>query len=193
MRNAGFTLIEVMMSVALLTVVSLGLYYINLAMTKSTLHQEAIATLRDEGRTSLQSMTRMIRNGDSATLVTLSSGNPVALGVNPVSNIHFQAVTDADGNGTALDEDMEVELTPRLGYGLDALDANSDGYSTQQLVRFDNAGNVTRILTNRVATNGLGFVQTAGGVQVTLVLTMPARGIRPAATVRFNQIVDMRN
>lgn len=193
MRKAGFTLIEVMMSVALLSVVSLGLYYINLAMTKSTLHQEAIATLRDEGRTSLQTVTRMMRNGDRSTLVTLSGGNPVALGVNPVSNLYFRAVTDADGNGTALDVDMDVELTALLGYGLDTLDANGDGYSTQQLVRFDNAGNVTGILTNHVAPNGLSFVQTPGGVQVTLVLTMPARGIRPAATVRFNQIVDMRN
>ena len=193
-RNAGFTLIEVMISMVVLSSISLGLYYINLGMTKTTLHQEAIATLRDEGRNAMQSMTRMLRNGEDNTLMTWNASNvAAALGVVPVSNIRFQAVTDANGNGSAINTDMSVGLTPVLGYGLDTVDINGDGFGATQLVRFDTAGNVNTILTNRVAPGGLSFVRTAGGVQITLVLTMPARGIRPPATVRFNQIVDMRN
>lgn len=199
MRKDGFTLLEVMIVASVLGMVSVTLYYLDLAMVRSALYQESITRLRDEGRLALQYMARHIRMAESATLVSsATSGNPIPLGTAAVTELAFTEVTDADGDGWPTAPDFAIEQTNLNGFATDDNDMNSDGLSTTQLLhlREDDSGgvNVVRILTSKIrGTGGVAFRRAAGGVQVTLVLDNPGRGLRPPTTVTLNQVISTRN
>ena len=195
MDNKGFTLIEVMVSTMLLTGVTVGLYYLNLGMTKATLQHESMAVVRDDARLALQHMSRLLRMADDPTLVTLDGqGSPTALSTTTVDNIHFQPVDDTDANGVALSQDFSVGLANQMGFGVDTDDENSDGYTTTQLVQFDDQGSVVQVLTNNLEpTGGVSFARVAGGVQISLQLFRDASGVRPPVRTRLNQVVSVRN
>ena len=110
MRNEGFTLIEAMIVTMVLTTVSLGLYNINLSMTRAAVHQEHRTTLQDEGRTAMQYMVRRLRMADSGTMTTLEDegATPMPLGAGETTNVTFQAVADMDGNGVSINADYSM-------------------------------------------------------------------------------------
>lgn len=194
-NNAGFTLIEVMLAVTLLTAISMVLYYVNLALTKSVLEQQSLTTLRDDGRISVQHISRRLRCADTQTLMGVSGGTLATLGTTPVTTIEFQIVTDGDDdNSNAIDKNFDVELSDPLRFGPDTDDANADGFKSSQLVEFDTNGKVLHIFTNYLdPSGGVSFVRTSGGVEISLVLLRPAQGIRPPARVRMDMVIDPRN
>jgi len=192
MGNRGYTLIEVMLAMFIMTTVSLALYYVNMAMTRATLHQESMTTLRDEGRTSLQYISRMLRIASEGTIKGVTEGGVKSiLGTTAMQGIEFQAVTDLDGNGVAVAEDYTVELTDPILFQVDIGDANGDGLDTEQLVQLDENDDVVRVLSNHCAS--IAFVNTSGGVQISLVLTRAGVGLSPTANVRMDQVVAARN
>jgi prepilin-type N-terminal cleavage/methylation domain-containing protein len=193
-NNAGFTLIELMMSIVLLTGVSMALYYINLSMTKAVMEQQGMTTLRDDGRITMQYISRRLRNAESSLMYGVNGDTKTALGTTPVTTIEFQTVTDTDGNGNAINTSYTVELGSALRFGPDTNDKNGDGESATQLVQFATNGNVSRILTNFLdPSGGISFVRTSGGVQISLKLLRKAQGIRPQASVRMDMVIDPRN
>ncbi len=194
-NHAGFTLIELMLAVVLLTGISMTLYYINLALTKSVLEQQGLTTLRDEGRIAIQHISRRLRNAETQSLLGVSGGTLTVLGTTPVTTIEFQMVTDSgDDNENAIDVNFDVELGVPLRFGPDTGDANGDGFSTKQLVEFDTNGKVVRMFTSNLdPAGGVSFVRTSGGVEISLVLLRPAQGIRPPARVRMDMVIDPRN
>lgn len=193
MRKSGFTLIEVMMVVLLITAVSTVLYSLNFTMTRSALHQESMTMLRDEGYTSLDYMGRRLRMARSATILTDNNGTLAPLVNNVATNLRFQMATDLDGNGLAIDDEFNVELTAPLVFRSDDNDANGDGFSTRQLVHMDTNGNVVRVLSNHLRPGGLSFQRTAAGIQITVALEHPGQGLRPTAAVTLSLVVDPRN
>lgn len=193
MRKSGFTLIEVMMVVLLITAVSTVLYSLNFTMTRSALHQESMTMLRDEGYTSLDYMGRRLRMARSATILTDNNGTLAPLVNNVATNLRFQMATDLDGNGLAIDDEFNVELTAPLVFRSDDNDANRDGFSTRQLVHMDTNGNVVRVLSNHLRPGGLSFQRTAAGIQITVALEHPGQGLRPTAAVTLSLVVDPRN
>ena len=194
-NNQGFTLIEVMIAISIITGVSLGLYNVHVGMVRSALHHENMTKLQDDARTSLQTMTRMLRMASNGTVMYLdtSTSTYATLGTVARSNIRFQMVADIDGNGNSLDDDFELELTNFIRFTADTADANSDGRSATQLVQLDQNGNVTRILTNYLASGGLTFVRTNGGVQISIQLERKGQGAAPLARFRLDEVVAIRN
>ncbi len=194
MNRSGFTLIELMISVAILSTIMLALYSLNLTMTRGTLQQESLATLRDEGRTALQYVGRRLRMADSGTLVARGTdGNDEVFG-NTATILGFQTVSDLDGNGSAVNQDYSVGLAPIAYYGPDLNDANGDGVTTRQLVEIDANGAVTRVFSRHLDPNGgITFQRVNGGIAINLVMRYPAEGIRPEAVLNLSQVVDPRN
>lgn len=194
MENRGFTLIEMMITVMIATVVTLTLYYVNLAMTRAALQHESMAVVRDDGRLAMQQMARVLRMARETTIMTIDSTNTTTpLGTTAVDNIRFQPVDDVDANGVAIDTDFEVELAPIVVFALDANDANGDGLTTTQLCEFDANGAVVQVLSNNIDAGGLAFQETNGGVQISLQLMRPASGNRPRVVTRMDQVVSTRN
>ena len=151
--------------------------------------------LRDEGRISLQYMTRLLRMAQSGTVGTDDGeGGSNALGTQAVRQIQFQIVSDVDGNGTTINEDFTVGLSPLIQFSPDFNDANGDGFTFTQLVHLDADDNVVRVLTNHLnPTGGFACIRTAGGVQFSLVMFDDGKGSRPAVTKRLDQVVSVRN
>jgi prepilin-type N-terminal cleavage/methylation domain-containing protein len=195
MDNRGFTLIEMMITILVLSGVMLGLYYVNLAMTRAALQHESMAVVRDDGRIALQQMSRILRMARQTSIAFIDGeGNVVPLGNSPVDHIQFQAADDIDGNGVAVAQDFSVEWTPIIAFGVDADDANGDGYSTTQLCQFDENAGVVQVFTNHLDPNGgLLFQNTNGGVQISLQLFRPASGNRAQVVTRMDQVVSVRN
>lgn len=196
MRNEGFTLIEAMIATAVLTTVSLGLYDINLAMTKSAVAQEHRTLLQDEGRQALQYMARRMRMADAGSIVTVATtGSPTTtFGQASTDNITFQTVGDIDGNGLAINVDFSVGLQPAITFALDINDANGDGIAEHQLVEMDAQGNITRVLCSHVADGG-GFrlSRASGGILMNLVLVHEGGGTVSPSVVRMFKLVTTRN
>ena len=195
MDNRGFTLLETMVAVMLLTGITITIYSINLGMTKAALQHESMAVVRDEGRLALQHISRRLRMAQISSLITLDGeGTASQLSATVVDNLHFQPIADIDGNGVAVNQDFSVGVAPQMGFGIDTLDSNGDGYTTTQLVQFDNQGNVTQILSNHIdPTGGIAIQRVSGGVQISLQLYREGSGIRPPVKTRLDQVISVRN
>jgi prepilin-type N-terminal cleavage/methylation domain-containing protein len=194
-RSNGFTLLEMMVTMSILTVVMLGMYSLNDSMTRSSMQQESLAMLRDEGRLSLQYMTRLMRMAQSGTLRSEDGGEgAVMLGTQSVQSIQFQIVASMDGNVTTINQDFTVGLSPVMEFTPDFDDANEDGFTSTQLVHLDADGSVVRVLTNHLNPDG-GFacIRTAGGLQLSLVLFDAGNSGRQPVTKRLDQVFAVRN
>jgi len=139
MNNRGFTLLELMVSIAVLTLVTGALYAASMTLTHAATSQEAKTTTIDNAKTGMLLMIRDIRQGDSASVDWGSLPGPV---------LAYRAATDLDGNGTAVDIGVELELGPTRTLTRDINDLNGDGVTDTQLVLVE-AGQA------RVITNGL--------------------------------------
>ncbi len=139
MKNRGFTLLELMISIAVLTIVSGALYAASMTLTQAARSQEAKTATIDNVQSGMLLMARNIRQADSAT---------VNWGALPGPVLTYRAATDLDGNGTAVDVGIELELGPLRTLTRDITDLNGDGITDTQLVLVE-AGQV------RVITNGL--------------------------------------
>lgn len=191
-NKSGFTLLEISIVMVILSIVSVILVTVNLTMIRATLFQESITELRDEGRLAMQEMTRSIRLAPSSSLRSVfMSGGTIETDIftgEPVSIIAFNAVTDADGNGVAIDVEFELEVTDPIIYGVDPDDPT-------KLSEFDPVNNVVvrELTSNLNPQGGATFRRVQGGVQIRLNLFKPANGLRPPTRIVLTQVVSPRN
>jgi prepilin-type N-terminal cleavage/methylation domain-containing protein len=203
--QAGFTLLEVMMAMAMLTVLLGMLYGAAWAMLKTARTQDSVVMLNSEARQAMTTIVRNLRQSRAASLQTGIGGAFGALGANPVTNVQFARVADLDGNGNALNVAFGVEsqvfwITP------DTLDANLDGLTNTQLVRIDALGQVVEVIANHLSPvvvtgdiysapqGGVLFQDIGGGnIQVTLILRHRADVSLPMMVVRLDEVVSPRN
>lgn len=196
MRHGGYTLIEVMIVMVVLTTTSLGLYNINLAMTRSSVSYEQLTTLHDEGRLSLQHIERRLRMAEGSGVMAndLASEAWSALGIDAKTRLQFQMAADMDGNGYAINQDYSLSLSDPIVCGADSDDANGDGLTDTQLVVFDASGAVTKVLSNHLASsNGILFQRVNSGIQVSLMLRHNGGGTVAPSTVQMRLVVPTRN
>ena len=204
--EAGFTLIEITMVLSALLIIVGALYGIAMGMVTAAKTQDSLIMLRQESRLAMSSIVQNIRMAQSDTLQTNGGGGFAPVDNNPTTNLAFQRVTDADGNGTALNQDLSVGLTQQLWYTVDLNDANGDGQTATQLVQLRQDGTVARVLANHISpvviTNdfyntpigGLVFQDVGGGtIQVTLIMRHQPDPMGPIMVTRLDELVSPRN
>jgi len=140
MRRNGFTLIEVLFAVSLLTVATGALFGLAMGVKRTADAQEAAVRAQEEAGKALQRIVREVTGAASATLAPM-----------PGPALSFQDVTDADGNGVALDKDGKVELTAPRTIRRENGDENADGVADNQLLLF--RGDAVRVLCNGLSPN----------------------------------------
>lgn len=205
-NESGFTLIEMMIVTALLTIVLGVLYLVSAGMAQAAQVQETKITIRDEARLSMQEITRNMRMCSRGTLVSWDTGAPVAMGAAVSKTIGFQRIEDISGNGVGVNADLSVGLGVMMGYGVDDADLNGDGKSTTQLVEYDVNGNIIRVLANNLSpvvnapgtpadapNGGIEFLQIGTGVQVTLIFSRQIGLNQLPITFRLVEFVTPRN
>ena len=138
---SGFTMIEMMIALSIMSLVMLMLMTLSLSMGSAARFQDAKITSQDDARTGMTSLIRDVRQ---------ASRNSINWGALPNSTISYQIATDNDANGFAVDANNDLELGPVVTIGVDAADLNGDGQTTDQLVWSD--GNTVNVLANGLMT-----------------------------------------
>lgn len=138
MNNRGFTLLEMMMAVAIFSMVMGTLFTLSLTFANSAEIQELRITNNDEARRMFLALTPLLRQ---------ASRRSINWDELPGDRISFQIAADNDGNGFAINATGDVELTGQAAIERDRTDANDDGITMPQLVYIDDDGNV-RVLAN---------------------------------------------
>lgn len=176
----GFTLLELMIVVAVLTIVMGLLFSLALNVQTAAASQEARIAGQDQVRNATQWIMRELRQATSVTV------NANAF---PTVTLTYRKADDVDGNGTAVDAGLSLEVTGVRTIQRDAADLNGDGEARSQLVMIEGA-NVTVLANdllpdedsdgdnaldggedtnfNGVLDRGLVFQQAGGGVLVTV-------------------------
>lgn len=195
MKNAGFTLIEVIITVFILSSVMMVIYYVEMAVVRASVHQETTMTLRDEARLGLQYMTRVLRGAEKTSLQAPDkNGELAALGDGVASTLRFQVVEDSDGNGVALNAEYELELSPPVAFVIDETDSNGDGLTDTQLVHVDEEGNVIHVISSHLREDGgISFQSVSGGIQITMCLVDDGGGVRSPTSAKVGVVVMPRN
>ena len=204
--NAGFTLIEITMTLSALLIVVGALYGIAMGMVTAAKTQDSLIMLRQESRLAMQAIVQNIRMAQAASLQTNAGGGFAPLDNNPTTNLSYRRVADMDGNGNALNQDLTLGLTPALWYTLDLNDANGDGQTATQLVQLRQDGTVARVLANHISPvvvrndfyntplGGLVFQDVGGGtIQVTLIMRHQPDPTGPTMVTRLDELVSPRN
>lgn len=162
MGRRGFTLLEVMISVSILTAVTGILFALALGLAQAAQVQEARITASDDARSGMVFVTRILRQ---------ASVQSIAWNTLPADTLSFRAAADVSGNGLAVDQDVNLELGPVLTISRDLNDLNNDGLTDTQLIITD--GTQTRVITNGLtpagaagANRGLWFESTGRGIRV---------------------------
>lgn len=217
-RGSGFTLIETVIGLVILTFVTLVLYSLSMEMTKSVLVQDSKFIIRDEARLAMQDIVRHLRMSARSTFLTADEdGTLVALGAEPVTNIVFRMAqdgpeTDEDGNaltpnGVAVTREMTLGLSQPITYMLDLNDLNGNGKTTAELVQVDGNGGLVRVLSSNLSPvavgpdggfyeaplGGVTFQDVGGAIQVTLILRRKAALSGTVLALRLDEIVAPKN
>lgn len=136
MRKDGMTLLEIVFAVAILTVVMGLIFGLSVTLSDTANNRQLKALTQDEVR---RAMTDMVRDLHQAARASISDL--------PDSEIAYQIATDLDGNGTAVDNNGQLELSVERTIKRDDEDLNGDGIFNQ-LVLDD--GNTVRVLANNL-------------------------------------------
>lgn len=142
MKSYGFTLLEVMISVTVLTLVMGAIFAISSALAQSTQVQETKVSTSDDARTAMLFLERELRQA------SIGSINWASL---PADRISYRTATDIDGNGTAVDASGFLELGPVCTISRDMTDLNGDGLTVTQLIWTDGAN--VRVIANGLSPN----------------------------------------
>lgn len=137
-HSGGFTLIELMIVVAVLTIVMGLLFTLALNVQTAVASQEARISGQDQVRNASQWLARELRQATSTSV------NANAF---PITSLTYRKADDVDGNGTAVDAGLSLETTAVRTLRRDTNDANGDGQTTDQLVMIEGQ-NVTVIANN---------------------------------------------
>lgn len=180
MKRRGFTLLELMISIAVLTIVSGALYAAAMTLTQAARSQEAKTATIDDVQSGMLLMGRHIRQASASSINWDALPGPV---------LSYCAAVDNDGNGTAVDVGIQLELSPTRTITRDVNDLNGDGVANTQLILIEDGQvqviangllldedvNQNDILDAGEDTNGNGildhgiwFRQVGRGVQITL-------------------------
>ncbi|MCP4639894.1 MAG: prepilin-type N-terminal cleavage/methylation domain-containing protein [bacterium] len=139
MKRAGFTLLEVMVSAAIMTI-ALGIMF-GLArnLAQSAQVQDTKVVTADEARTAMMFLAKEVRQAAVTSINWTDLPGPV---------LTYQVATDRDGNGYAVDMSGNLELSVPRTVGRDSEDVNDDGQTANQLVR--TAGTTFLVISNGV-------------------------------------------
>lgn len=135
----GFTLLETMFAVAILTVVTGMLLGMATGIGDTAQTQRIRATANDDARKAMLYITRQVRQASLSTVSAL-----------PAPSLTFRVATDMDGNGSAVDVGGGLELGTPITIRRDLFDLNRDGLATQQLVMVQD-GNFFVLANNIIA------------------------------------------
>jgi prepilin-type N-terminal cleavage/methylation domain-containing protein len=121
--NAGFTLLEMVVAVAILSLVLLMAF----GTMKRTTEVSSMESLRNQmERSGAESLEAMVEELNASSVLAIASDG---------SLLTFQVPVDLDGNGTVLDADGNCE------FGLDDLGVVSNGSATLMFVQNQVGGN----------------------------------------------------
>lgn len=141
MKNQGFTLLEIMISVAILGIVTGMLFALSQTLNRTAAAQDAKITAQDEARQGMELIVSQLRQASSASLV----------GPFPGQSITYRIAGDVDGNGSAVDVSGALELLPARTIARDTTDLNRDRRLGSQLVLVN--GNNVQVVTNALMPN----------------------------------------
>lgn len=206
-RNGGFTLLELSMAMAALTIILAMLYSISFAMVRTVKTTDSSIMLKQEARLAMQSIVQNLRMSQNTSLNTDAGGGAFGpIGAAPVTNLQFRRVADLNGNTVALNQDLSLGLLPPMQYVVDTNDINGDGQTVTQLIQLRQDGTIARVLANHISpvmvrpdfynapNGGLIFQNVGGGsVQVTLIMRHQPDPTGPVMVARLDEIVAPRN
>lgn len=205
MKTYGFTLLEVMITVTVLTLVVGAIFALSSALAQSTQIQESKVTTSDDARTAMLFLERELRQA------SIGSINWASL---PSDRISYRTATDIDGNGTAVDASGFLELGPVCTISRDMTDLNGDGLTVTQLIWTD--GTNVRVITNGLAANedvnnngvldpgedrnadgrlerGIWFAPSNPGLQITIDTQRAANARRLPIVSHLVEVIIPRN
>ena len=218
-KAKGFTLLELMIVVSLMSLVMLIIFLLFSSMLRSTRTIDAKVKMRDEARTGLNHVARNLRMADSrnAGVLLYETANGVVVDMSEgtlvegdiFDNITFRRPIDADNDGTPFIADtMTVEWSDPVTITLDRDDANEDG-DIWQLVQLDEDGDFTRLLVDDISpvvnsgTGGDYDTSSLGGafftiidaktLQITLIQRRQLESGMGTIVTRYDDYVSIRN
>jgi len=199
-KHEGFTLIELMVAMGILSSLTLIIYTVAFGTIRSARTIDDKVLLQQQGRLALSEMVRNLRMADDASIET-AGGNPI--GNAAVTSIVFRRPVDTVGNGMAVDNNGAIEWSNDITY---SVFANADITTNNlSLVQMDTNGNVTKNFTNYLSpiansgdfydapNGGVEFVRINGGIQITMILQKGKAGSESVIRVRLDDFVTPRN
>jgi len=201
--RSGFSLLELMTSVAILGIVSGMLFMLAGSLHAAGTAQEAKLTTQDDARAGMEFIVRELRQAAGTTITGV-----------PGPSISYRIAEDVDGNGSAVDSGGNLELSPVRTLGRDVDDVNEDGVADTQLVRVigeggrpvtngllidedrNNSGTLDAaedLNRNNVLDRGLWFERVGQGIRVTLQTQRRAGPSGLLMTSTLTEIVVPRN
>jgi prepilin-type N-terminal cleavage/methylation domain-containing protein len=142
MKKHGMTLLEVMIALAIFTIVSGVVFVLASTLGQATSAQEAKVTSLDGVRAG---MTILVNELHHASFPSVA-GQPL-----PNDSLVYTVPQDLDGNGVPVDVGGHAELSLPRTIIRDWDDANADGFSDTQLILNDNGA--IRVIANGVVPN----------------------------------------
>ncbi len=130
MDKRGMTLLEIMVSVAVLSLVLAMLFTLATMLGNAVSTQEAKIATEGEARTAMMRLVRDLRQ---------SARMSIDWSTLPSTTLTYQVAVDLDGNGYAVDAVNDLELSPPRTVGRDLTDVNDDGVTNDQLIVSDGA------------------------------------------------------
>lgn len=136
----GFTLLELMFAVAIMTVVMGVLFSLSLGIGNTASVQDVKMNSNDEARRAMLAVAPRLRQAARET---------VNFDQMPTDVLTFKMPVDTDGNGLAVDKYNAIELGPEIEIRRDRYDQNKDGLTMTQLIMI--SGESIRVLANDLA------------------------------------------
>ncbi len=135
----GMTLIELSMTIGLMTIVMGSLFVLSLSLSDTVQTYNATITATDDARHALYLLIPRLSQASRQTI----NWNEL-----PGEVLRFRMPTDLDGNGSCVDVGGDLELGDTITIQRDTEDLNGDGLTGNQLVMVQ-GDNVT-VLANHV-------------------------------------------
>lgn len=205
-RRSGFTMIELMVALAIFSLVVLMLLTLSLSMGSAARFQDAKIQTQDDARTAMLILVRNIRQ---------AARTSINWGALPNETISYRVAMDNDANGVAVDSNNDLELGPVITVGVDTGDLNNDGLTTSQLIWTDGAtvdvlanglmqttedANNNNVLDAGEDLNGNGILDqgfwvraASNGLLITIQTQRPTDAAGTNVTSRFTEFVVPRN
>ncbi len=190
-NHSGMTLLELMIVMAILSIVMGMLYLLALNLQLAATAQDDRITTQDDVRSAMEYIARELRQASNTSI------NWAAL---PGPTIQYQRAEDIDGNGLAVNSQVNLELSPVRIIQQDTGDLNHDKLTNTQLVMIQ--GNTVHVITNGLvpvvgsagsATRGIWFQPGGNGVRVTIQARRRSGPREQPQTSQLSEVIVPRN